>query len=99
MVWLKARLKVSTGQQRRVAFGFSDEVWVFLNGQLAFADKNLYIAPIRKEPDGRCAIENSSFNLSLNAGVNELLIGVSNDFYGWGIIARLDTMEGIEWTP
>ena len=99
MVWLKARLKVSTEQQRKVAFGFSDEAWVFINGQLLFADKNLYIAPIRKEPDGRCSIENSSFSLPLKAGVNELLIGVSNDFYGWGIIARLDTMEDIEWMP
>jgi hypothetical protein len=99
MVWLKARLKVSTQQQRRVAFGFSDEVWVFLNNKLLFADKNIYIAPIRKEPDGRCSIENAAFSLPLEAGVNELLIGVSNDFYGWGIIARLDTMEGIELLP
>ena len=99
MVWLKARLKVATEQQRRVAFGFSDEVWVFLNNKLLFADKNIYMAPIRKEPDGRCSIENASFNLPLAACINELLIGVSNDFYGWGIIARLDTMEGIELLP
>jgi hypothetical protein len=99
IVWLKARLKVGEAQQRKVAFGFSDEAWVFVNGRLAFADKNLYIAPIRKDPDGRCAIDNASFNLPLKAGDNELLIGVSNDFYGWGIIVRLDTMEGIGWTP
>ena len=99
MVWLKVKLKAATEQQRRVAFGFSDEVWVFLNNKLLFADKNIYIAPIRKEPDGRCSIENASFNLPLSAGVNELLIGVSNDFYGWGIIARLDTMEGVEVMP
>ena len=99
MLWLKARLKVSTEQERKVAFGFMNEVWVFLNGRLAFADKNIYGSPIRKEPNGRCAVENASFNLPLQAGVNELLIGVANDFYGWGIIARLDTMEGIEWMP
>ena len=99
VVWLKARLKVGAEQHRKVAFGFSDEVWVFVNGRLAFADKNLYVAPIRKEPDGRCSIDNAAFNLPLQAGVNELLIGVSNDFYGWGILARLDTMEGIEWMP
>jgi len=99
MVWLKARLKVEEAQERKVAFGFSDEAWVFVNGRLTFADKNLYGTPIRKEPDGRCSIDNASFNLSLKAGVNELLIGVSNDFYGWGIIARLDKMEGIEWMP
>jgi hypothetical protein len=95
-VWLKVRLKVAEEQTRRVSLGFSDEVWVFINGRLNYADKNIYIDPIRKEPDGRCSIENTTFNLPLKAGVNELLIGVANDFYGWGIIARLDTMEGVE---
>lgn len=51
--------------------------------------------PIRKEPDGRCSIENTSFNLPLNAGDNELLIGVANDFYGWGIVARIDSLAGV----
>ena len=51
----------------------------------------------RKEPDGRCSLENANFNLPLKAGVNEILIGVANDFYGWGIIARLDTVEGMEF--
>jgi hypothetical protein len=96
VVWLKARLKVANEQVRNLRFGFSDEAWVFINGQLDFADKNIYMAPIRKEPDGRCDLDNASFSLPLKAGVNELLIGISNDFYGWGIIARLDSMEGIE---
>lgn len=95
-VWLKTRMKVDKEQTRRISLGFSDEVWVFVNGQLDFADKNIYMNPIRKEPDGRCSLENATFNLPLNAGVNEVLIGISNDFYGWGIIARLDTMEGVE---
>jgi hypothetical protein len=29
-------------------------------------------------------------------GENELLIGIANDFYGWGIMARLNSLEGIE---
>jgi hypothetical protein len=68
---------------------------VFVNGRFLYVDKNLYGQPIMKEPDGRCSVENASFILPLNAGNNELLIGVANDFYGWGIIARLDSMEGI----
>jgi hypothetical protein len=96
-VWLKKTIRVATEQTRRVSLGFSDEVWVFINGQLDYVDKNIYMDPIRKEPDGRCSLENASFNLPLKAGVNEILIGVANDFYGWGIIARLDTVEGMEF--
>jgi hypothetical protein len=33
--------------------------------------------------------------LPLIAGDNELLIGVGNDFYGWGMVARLDSLEGL----
>jgi len=96
-VWLKKKIRVATAQTRRVSLGFSDEVWVFVNGHLDYVDKNIYMDPIRKEPDGRCSIENASFSLPLKAGDNEILIGVANDFYGWGIIARLDTIEGMEF--
>lgn len=95
MVWLKVKLKVATEQKRKLDFGFSDEVWVFLNGRMTYVDKNLYPQGMRKIPDGRISTENASFELALKAGENELLIGIANDFYGWGIIARLDSMEGI----
>jgi len=46
--------------------------------------------------DGRCTIDNSSFNLPLKEGKNELLIGLANYFYGWGIIARFENMNDIK---
>ncbi|HVW60293.1 MAG TPA: hypothetical protein VHC48_09670, partial [Puia sp.] len=67
-VWLKKKIRVAAGQTRRVSLGFSDEVWVFINGQLDYVDKNIYMDPIRKEPDGRCSLENAGFNLPLKAG-------------------------------
>jgi len=96
VVWLKVKLKAATEQKRAVNLGFSDEIWVFINGQTLFVDKNLYARPIMKVPEGRCSIENAAFTLPLKAGENELLVGLSNDFYGWGIIARLDDMENVE---
>jgi len=98
-VWLKAKINSATAQKKRIDLGFSDEVWVYRNNQLVYTDKNLYGAPIMKEPDGRISIENTSFLLPLNKGNNELLIGVANDFYGWGIIARIEDLEGIEIQP
>jgi hypothetical protein len=95
IAWLKTTLKSATVQRRKLALGFSDDVWVLINGKFLYVDKNWYPHPIRKEPDGRCSIENTTFDLPLNAGDNELLIGVANDFFGWGIVARIDSLAGI----
>ncbi|MEJ0104519.1 MAG: hypothetical protein WDO19_19010 [Bacteroidota bacterium] len=40
-------------------------------------------------------MQNGSVDLKLRQGANDLLIGVANDFYGWGLIARLESTEGI----
>jgi hypothetical protein len=98
VVWLKARVKVAENQKNAIQFGFSDDVWVFLNNQMVYLDKNTYLqAPMRKYPEGRISIQNAKVNLNLKQGENELLIAVANDFYGWGIIARLESMEGVEF--
>ncbi len=96
VVWLKCRLKVPEAQNRRVDFGFTNEVWIFLNGKLAMVDKNFFGEILSKQPRARCSTENTFFNLPLRAGDNELLVGVANDSFGWGIIARLDIMDEIQ---
>jgi hypothetical protein len=96
VVWLKCRLKAPMAQNRIVDFGFTNEVWIFLNGKIAMVDKNFFGAVLEKRPRARCSTENTSFTLPLQAGDNEILIGIANDSFGWGIIARLDTMDGIE---
>ncbi len=93
LVWLKTRIISDTQQTKRLALGFSDEVWVLINGQLLHVDKNYFGTPAMKEPRGRCTLANTSFNLPLQVGENELVIGVANYFYGWGIIARMDDAE------
>lgn len=96
VVWLKTTIKSAKAQNKKVDLGFSDEVWVFINGRLLYVDKNLYNQPIMKPPQGRCAPENGGFMLPLRAGENELMVGVANDFYGWGIVAHLDNPDGVE---
>jgi hypothetical protein len=76
--------------------GFQNEVWVYLNGNPFFVDKNIYPNnPNRKKPDGRLSIQNTAFEMPLKAGENEILIGVANYFYGWGIVARLDNIQDL----
>ncbi len=99
ITWLKLNLESQTEQKKKIDLGFSDEVWVYLNGQIAYVDKNLQGRPIAKYPDGRCSVENTSFVLPLRKGNNELLIGLASDFFGWGVISRLEDLEGLKVTP
>lgn len=97
LAWVKKTISSDTDQKKRVDMGFSDEIWVFINGQPLHVDKNYYGSPGMKEPRGRCTIENTSFVLPLQKGENEVLIGVSNYFFGWGIIARVQDTDGLEF--
>jgi hypothetical protein len=95
-VWLRTKIKSTVAQSAILKMGFSDELWVFLNKQTVYQDKNLYLQNMRKYPDGRISVENCSFPLPLKQGDNELLIGVANNFYGWGIMARFEKIHGIQ---
>ena len=90
VVWLRTTLTAEEAQVRRLDLGFSDGVLLFLNGGLLGMDRTVYQAPGMTEPEGRLSVDNSSWDLPLRAGDNELLIAVTNFFYGWGIVARLD---------
>ena len=96
IAWLKTTLQSDKDQQVNLHLGFSDEVWIFINGVILYADKNYFGTPEQKTPNARCTIENTSLTLPLKKGNNEILIALANYFYGWGIIARLDDTNGIE---
>ena len=95
LVWLRATVATKESLITNLQLGFSDEVWIYLNNQLTYVDKNLFTQNMKKYPDGRLSVQNASVRLKLKPGANDLMIGVANDFYGWGIIARLETIEGI----
>ena len=95
LAWLKTTIESDKAQDRILSLGFSDEVWVFINGQILLVDKNYFGTPEQKLSKGRCIIENASIRLPLKEGKNEILIGLANYFYGWGIVARLDDTDGI----
>jgi len=96
IVWLKTTLRADREWNYQMRLGFTNDVWVFINGKVLYSDKNHYDEPSMKTPRGRVSLDNCSFDLPLKAGANELLIGVANDFFGWGIIARLDDTEGVK---
>lgn len=95
LVWLRTSIGSDRQRERILNLGFSDEVWVFVNGQALYADKNHFASPGQKFPKGRCTIENSEVRIPLRQGKNEILIGLANYFYGWGLVARLDDTDGL----
>lgn len=97
LAWLKTIITANKEMDKVLRLGFSDEVWVFINGKPLYQDRNFYGAPGMKFPKGRTSIENAAFTIPLQEGENEVLIGLSNYFYGWGIIARIEDTNGIQF--
>jgi hypothetical protein len=96
LVWLRTTIRAAAATDRRAAIGWNDEVWVFVNGQAVYADKNEYAkGEPRKKPDGRLSLENGVVALPLRRGDNEVVIGVANAFFGWGLMLRLDDAAGV----
>jgi hypothetical protein len=95
VVWLKTVVHADVAGRYNMRLGFVDEVWMFINGRLFYADKNFYGQPIAKTPRGRLSLENAMLELPLQQGDNELLVAVGSNFYGWGIVARFDDLDGL----
>jgi hypothetical protein len=73
---------------RRLVFGYSDDVTIFLNGRPLFAARNGLSA--RYSTDLGLMTPDDAVYLPLRPGENELLFAVAEAFGGWGLEARLD---------
>jgi hypothetical protein len=73
---------------RRLTFGYSDDVTVFLNGRPLYTGRNGYQA--RYPSSLGLMTPDDAVYLPLRAGDNELLLAVAEVFGGWGIMARLE---------
>ena len=96
LAWLKTTIASDRKQTKKVDVGWTRELWVFVNGKLVYADKNLFdLEAARKFPDGRCSLENGALTLPLEAGDNEVAVALANNFFGWGLMLRLADAEGV----
>lgn len=101
-IWLKTTINADHAQIKHVDIGWTREVWVFVNGKLAFQSKNLYgVKGQSKEPDGRLGLTNGSFDLPLKKGANHVAVAIDDNFaggeqhWGWGLEMRLANVDGI----
>jgi hypothetical protein len=97
VAWLKTTITSDKKQTKKVEIGWTRELWVFVNGKLVYADKNLFeVDGSRKFPDARCSLENGAAMLALEPGENEIAVALANNFFGWGLVLRVADPEGIQ---
>jgi sugar lactone lactonase YvrE len=85
-VWAKTTVTAEAAEIREFAFGYSDYVSIFLNGQLLYFGNSAYRS---RDPSflGIIGLFDSVF-LPLKEGRNELLFLVGESFGGWGFMAQ-----------
>lgn len=82
----------------RLRFGYSDAASVFVNGKLVYSGRNDYGYRYRTDI-ARLSPDAESVELPLHAGVNELVLAVTDKAFGWGLAARLDDPNVVRVDP
>ena len=96
VAWLKTTIPSGRKQTVTAEIGWTREVWVFVNGKLVYADRNLFeVERARKLPDARCSLDNGHFPLPLEVGDNEVAVALANNFFGWGLMLRVSDPKGV----
>jgi hypothetical protein len=88
MLYARTNIESDRDQVKKLEIGYSDEVSVFLNGQILYRGRS---AQGFRDPGflGIMNPENDAVYLPLKKGNNELLLAVSELGGGWGFICRL----------
>jgi hypothetical protein len=91
---LYARTSIDSDREqvKKLYIGYSDDVSVFLNGQILFRGRS---AQSFRDPGflGIVNPENDAVYLPLKKGSNELVLAVSELGGGWGFVCRLEELE------
>jgi hypothetical protein len=94
IVYARATVESDRAQVKRMAFGYSDEICVFVDGRVVFTGRS----PFRfRDPGfmGVMDVENDALYLPLREGRNEIVMAVAEYFGGWGLIARFEDPAGL----
>ena len=87
-VFAKLVVESDKAETRKLTFGFSDRARVYYNGKLLYSGEDVF-----QSRDYRFLGTMGYYDavyLGLKKGKNEVWIAVSEDFGGWGVMAKLD---------
>jgi len=92
VLYARTSIDSDRDQVKKLYIGYSDDVSVFLNGQILFRGRS---AQNFRDPGflGIVNPENDAVYLPLKKGSNELVLAVSELGGGWGFICRLAELE------
>ncbi len=92
VIYARTSIDSDSDQVKKLYIGYSDDVSVFLNGQILYRGRS---AQSFRDPGflGIVNPENDAVCLPLKKGSNELLLAVSELGGGWGFICRLADVE------
>jgi hypothetical protein len=92
VVYARTSIDSDRDQVKKLFIGYSDDVSVFLNGQILYRGRS---AQGFRDPGflGIVNPENDTVYLPLKKGSNELMLAVSELGGGWGFICRLAKLE------
>lgn len=96
-VFARITINSDSRQIKKIKFGFSDRIKVYLNNRLLYGGNNNY-----RSRDYRYLGTIGYFDelyLPLEKGKNELRMAVSENFGGWGLKCRFEDMKGITLEP
>lgn len=88
IVFARTTIESDGAQRRRMSFGYSDEVRIYLNGRPLFEGNSRWRARDALFL-GTIGLNDHLF-LDLIDGENELVFAVTEWFGGWGVMARLE---------
>ncbi len=89
VIYARTSIESDRDQVKKLNIGYSDEVSVFLNGQILYRGRS---AQDYRDPDflGIINLDNDAVYLPLKKGSNELILADSELGGGWGFICRLE---------
>jgi len=91
-----ARLIINSEREqiKEIKFGFSDRVRVYLNDRLLYGGTDQFLSRDYRFL-GTVGLWDALY-LPLRQGRNELWMAVSENFGGWGVVAAIEDMNGIQ---
>jgi hypothetical protein len=91
-VYARTVIESDRDQVRKLSIGYSDEVSVFLNGEILYRGRS---AQYFRDPGflGIVNPENDTLYLPLKKGRNELILALTELGGGWGFICRLEDIR------
>jgi hypothetical protein len=90
-VFARTTIEAAADGVRKLTFGYSDEVTVFLNGAPLFSGDSRFTV---RDPEFNGIVGlNDAVYLPLKKGANELVLLVTETFGGWGFMARLEDVK------